>query len=49
MLVAELDGAVVGTCYLNIIANLTRAARPYALVLVGISIYQSITLASAGR
>lgn len=30
--VAEWDGAVAGTCYLNIVPNLTRDVSPYAIV-----------------
>lgn len=30
--VAEVEGEVVATCYLNVIPNLTRAGRPYALI-----------------
>jgi GNAT superfamily N-acetyltransferase len=30
--VAEVDGALAGTCYLNIIPNLTRNGAPYAIV-----------------
>jgi len=29
---AELDGRVVSTCYLNVIPNLTRGGQPYALI-----------------
>lgn len=32
LVVAEMDSRVVGTCYLNVIPNLTRTAAPYALV-----------------
>lgn len=32
LLVAETEGQLLGTCYLNIIPNLTRSARPYALI-----------------
>jgi N-acetylglutamate synthase-like GNAT family acetyltransferase len=29
---AEIDGEPVATCYLNVIPNLTRGGRPYALI-----------------
>lgn len=29
---AEVDGQPVATCYLNVIPNLTRGGRPYALI-----------------
>lgn len=32
ILVGELDGRVVATCYLNVIPNLTRGGRSYAVV-----------------
>jgi GNAT superfamily N-acetyltransferase len=32
LMVAELDGEVVGTVYLNVVPNLTRDASPYAIV-----------------
>lgn len=32
LLVLELDGEVVGTTYLNVIPNMTRSARPYAVI-----------------
>ncbi|MEL6981265.1 MAG: GNAT family N-acetyltransferase [Actinomycetota bacterium] len=32
LVVLEVDGRVVGTAYLNIIPNLTRGARPYAVI-----------------
>jgi len=32
LFVLEQAGAVVATTYLNVIPNLTRAARPYAVV-----------------
>jgi N-acetylglutamate synthase-like GNAT family acetyltransferase len=32
LLVLELDGAVVGTTYLNVMPNLTRSASPYAVI-----------------
>lgn len=32
LVVAELNGEIVGTCYLNVIPNLTRGASPYAVV-----------------
>jgi len=32
ILVAEDKGRIVGTCYINIIPNLTRAASPYAVI-----------------
>lgn len=32
LFVLELDGAVVATTYLNVIPNMTRGARPYAVV-----------------
>ena len=32
LLVLEVDGEVVGTTYLNVIPNLTRSARPYAVI-----------------
>ena len=32
VVVATLDGAVVATCYLNVIPNLTRGGAPYAIV-----------------
>jgi GNAT superfamily N-acetyltransferase len=30
--VAEQDGSLVATCYLNVIPNLTRGAAPYAIL-----------------
>jgi GNAT superfamily N-acetyltransferase len=32
LMVLERDGAVVGTTYLNLIPNLTRGGRPYAVI-----------------
>jgi N-acetylglutamate synthase-like GNAT family acetyltransferase len=32
IIVADFDDRVVGTCYLNVIPNLTRGARPYAIL-----------------
>ncbi len=32
LLVLEIDGEVMGTTYLNVIPNLTRAGRPYAVI-----------------
>ena len=32
ILVLEVDGAVIATTYLNVIPNLTRSARPYAVI-----------------
>lgn len=32
VVVAEVEGSVVGSCYLNVIPNLTRGAKPYAIV-----------------
>ena len=32
LIVAEFDGRVAGTCYLNVIPNLTRGAKPYAIL-----------------
>jgi GNAT superfamily N-acetyltransferase len=32
LVLAELEGRVVGTCYLNVIPNLSRGASPYAVV-----------------
>jgi GNAT superfamily N-acetyltransferase len=32
ILVLEVDGAIVGTTYLNVIPNMTRSASPYAVV-----------------
>jgi len=32
LIVAELDGAVVATCYLNIIPNLSRSLSPYGVL-----------------
>ena len=32
LLVVELDGAIVGSCVLVLIANLTRGGRPYGIV-----------------
>src|SRR5690606_381315 len=32
LVVAADEGVLVGTCYLNIIPNLSRGARPYALI-----------------
>ena len=32
LIVADLDGVLVGSCYLNIIPNMTRAGRPYAVI-----------------
>ena len=32
LFVAEKNGCVVGTCYLNVIPNLTRELKPYALI-----------------
>jgi ribosomal protein S18 acetylase RimI-like enzyme len=31
-LVAELEDKVVGTCYLNVVPNLSRSASPYAVI-----------------
>lgn len=32
IVVAEDNGTIIATCYLNIVLNLTRAARPYAVI-----------------
>jgi GNAT superfamily N-acetyltransferase len=32
LVVAESGGRLVGTCYLNVIPNLTRGGRPYAVI-----------------
>lgn len=32
LLVAEQAGALLGSCYLNVIANLTRGGAPYAVI-----------------
>ena len=32
IMVAEKDNTIVGTCYLNVIPNLTRGASPYAII-----------------
>lgn len=32
LVVAEIDSHLVGTCYLNVIPNLTRGASPYAVI-----------------
>lgn len=32
LIIAQRDGTVAGTCYLNVIPNLSRGARPYAVV-----------------
>ncbi len=32
LLIVEIDGEVVSTCYLNLIPNLTRNLRPYAII-----------------
>ncbi len=32
LFVVEIDECVVGTCYLNVIPNLTRGLRPYAIL-----------------
>jgi GNAT superfamily N-acetyltransferase len=32
LIVAEKDGVLVGSCYLNIIPNMTRAGQPYAVI-----------------
>ncbi|MEM9604908.1 MAG: GNAT family N-acetyltransferase [Pseudomonadota bacterium] len=32
LLVADDDGDILGTCYLNVLPNLTRSARPYAVI-----------------
>lgn len=32
LIVAECDGNLVGTCYLNLIPNLSRVGRPYAVI-----------------
>ena len=32
LIVAEMDDAIVSTCYLNLIPNLTRNTKPYAVI-----------------
>lgn len=32
LVVAEEDGRLIGSCYLNVIPNMTRAGKPYALI-----------------
>jgi GNAT superfamily N-acetyltransferase len=32
LLVAEQDGKIVASCYLNVIPNMTRGAKPYAII-----------------
>jgi GNAT superfamily N-acetyltransferase len=32
LFVIDIEGRIIATCYLNIIPNITRAARPYAII-----------------
>jgi len=32
LIVAEIEGNLLGTCYINIVPNLTAGGRPYAVI-----------------
>lgn len=48
ILVLEIDGSIVATTYLNIIPNLSRSARPYA-VIENVVVEESLRGTGAGK